>query len=766
MKITSNNNKPKDIVIELNVAEAYQEDVGRGIIRIDSETMKKLGVETGDVLKITGEKEVVASVRRAKPEDNGLEIIRMDGLLRKSAGTSLGEKVKVQPVSFEYAKKVSIAPIEEFPYRLNPEGVKEFLIGRPLIKGMLIGFSIYGKLYYFMVTQTIPQNVVLVSRDTEITVSETVVKESARMHGVTYEDIGGLKNEIETIREMVELPLKHPEIFERLGIEPPKGVLLYGPPGTGKTLLAKAVANESNAMFYAINGPEIMSKYYGESEKQLRDIFEEAEKNAPSIIFIDELDSIAPKRDETSGEVERRVVAQLLTLMDGLKSRGQVIVIGATNRPNSIDPALRRPGRFDREIQINLPDVDGRKEILQIHTRGMPIKPEISETLLEKCISELDKKDQDKIKKLQNIEEQVSFIKQNHPELYEKLKKESIDEMLSKLAEVTHGFSGADLEALCKEAAMKALRSHISELKKYENDKIPQEVLERIEVTYNHFLDALKGIEPSGMREVLIQKPRVKWSDIGGLDEAKRKLREVVELPLKHPEIFQEAGIKPPKGILIVGPPGTGKTLLAKAVANESNANFIAVKGPELFSKWVGESEKHVREVFKRARTMAPSIIFFDEFDALAPKRSSFGHEVTERVVNQLLTELDGIEELSKVVVIAATNRVDLIDPALLRPGRFDYIIELEKPDEKTRLEIFKVHTRNMPLAKDVDLEKLAKETEGLTGADIEAICREAAMESVRERIEGKRTKIEVTRDHFEKALRLIKYQVEKVNAQ
>ncbi|MEM2115394.1 MAG: CDC48 family AAA ATPase [Candidatus Woesearchaeota archaeon] len=766
MKITSNNNKPKDIVIELNVAEAYQEDVGRGIIRIDSETMKKLGVETGDVLKITGEKEVVASVRRAKPEDNGLEIIRMDGLLRKSAGTSLGEKVKVQPVSFEYAKKVSIAPIEEFPYRLNPEGVKEFLIGRPLIKGMLIGFSIYGKLYYFMVTQTIPQNVVLVSRDTEITVSETVVKESARMHGVTYEDIGGLKNEIETIREMVELPLKHPEIFERLGIEPPKGVLLYGPPGTGKTLLAKAVANESNAMFYAINGPEIMSKYYGESEKQLRDIFEEAEKNAPSIIFIDELDSIAPKRDETSGEVERRVVAQLLTLMDGLKSRGQVIVIGATNRPNSIDPALRRPGRFDREIQINLPDVDGRKEILQIHTRGMPIKPEISETLLEKCISELDKKDQDKIKKLQNIEEQVSFIKQNYPELYEKLKKESIDEMLSKLAEVTHGFSGADLEALCKEAAMKALRSHISELKKYENDKIPQEVLERIEVTYNHFLDALKGIEPSGMREVLIQKPRVKWSDIGGLDEAKRKLREVVELPLKHPEIFQEAGIKPPKGILIVGPPGTGKTLLAKAVANESNANFIAVKGPELFSKWVGESEKHVREVFKRARTMAPSIIFFDEFDALAPKRSSFGHEVTERVVNQLLTELDGIEELSKVVVIAATNRVDLIDPALLRPGRFDYIIELEKPDEKTRLEIFKVHTRNIPLAKDVDLEKLAKETEGLTGADIEAICREAAMESVRERIEGKRTKIEVTRDHFEKALRLIKYQVEKVNAQ
>ncbi|MEM4500225.1 MAG: CDC48 family AAA ATPase [Candidatus Woesearchaeota archaeon] len=766
MKITSNNNKPKDIVIELNVAEAYQEDVGRGIIRIDSETMKKLGVETGDVLKITGEKEVVASVRRAKPEDNGLEIIRMDGLLRKSAGTSLGEKVKVQPVSFEYAKKVSIAPIEEFPYRLNPEGVKEFLIGRPLIKGMLIGFSIYGKLYYFMVTQTIPQNVVLVSRDTEITVSETVVKESARMHGVTYEDIGGLKNEIETIREMVELPLKHPEIFERLGIEPPKGVLLYGPPGTGKTLLAKAVANESNAMFYAINGPEIMSKYYGESEKQLRDIFEEAEKNAPSIIFIDELDSIAPKRDETSGEVERRVVAQLLTLMDGLKSRGQVIVIGATNRPNSIDPALRRPGRFDREIQINLPDVDGRKEILQIHTRGMPIKPEISETLLEKCISELDKKDQDKIKKLQNIEEQVSFIKQNYPELYEKLKKESIDEMLSKLAEVTHGFSGADLEALCKEAAMKALRSHISELKKYENDKIPQEVLERIEVTYNHFLDALKGIEPSGMREVLIQKPRVKWSDIGGLDEAKRKLREVVELPLKHPEIFQEAGIKPPKGILIVGPPGTGKTLLAKAVANESNANFIAVKGPELFSKWVGESEKHVREVFKRARTMAPSIIFFDEFDALAPKRSSFGHEVTERVVNQLLTELDGIEELSKVVVIAATNRVDLIDPALLRPGRFDYIIELEKPDEKTRLEIFKVHTRNMPLAKDVDLEKLAKETEGLTGADIEAICREAAMESVRERIEGKRTKIEVTRDHFEKALRIIKYQVEKVNAQ
>ncbi|MEM4396401.1 MAG: CDC48 family AAA ATPase [Candidatus Woesearchaeota archaeon] len=763
MKITSNNNAPKDIIIELNVAEAYQEDVGRGIVRLDSENMKKLGLESGDVVKITGEKEVVASVRRAKSEDSGLDIIRMDGLLRKSAGTSLGEKVKVQPVSFENAKRITIAPIEEFPYRLNPEGVLEFLIGRPLMKGMLIGFSIYGKLYYFMVTQTNPQNIVMVTRDTEVMISETIVKESGKVHGITYEDIGGLKEEIEAIREMVELPLKHPEIFERLGIEPPKGVLLYGPPGTGKTLLAKAVANESNAMFYSINGPEIMSKYYGESEKQLRDIFEEAEKNAPSIIFIDEIDSIAPKRDETTGEVERRVVAQLLTLMDGLKSRGQVIVIGATNRQNSIDPALRRPGRFDREIQINLPDVDGRKEILQIHTRGMPIRPEINSLHIEKVISELDKKEKDKILKMNNTEDQLKYLKENHHEIYEKIIKESIDDMLSKLAELTHGFSGADLEALCKEAAMKALRSHISELKKYENDKIPQEMLEKIDVKYEHFFEALKNIEPSGMREVLIQKPKTKWDDIGGLEDAKKRLKEVVELPLKHPEIFEEAGIKPPKGIILVGPPGTGKTLLAKAVANESNANFIAIKGPELFSKWVGESEKHIRDVFKRARTMAPAIIFFDEFDALAPRRSSFGHEVTERVVNQLLTELDGIEELNKVVVIAATNRLDLIDPALLRPGRFDYIIELPMPDERTRLEILKVHTRNMPLDNDVDLEELARKTENLSGADIEALCKEAAMEAVRQKLEGKIEKIIIKKEHFEKAFTQIKERVKKI---
>ncbi|MEX2701600.1 MAG: CDC48 family AAA ATPase, partial [Candidatus Baldrarchaeota archaeon] len=518
---------------------------------------------------------------------------------------------------------------------------------------------------------------------------------------ITYEDIGGLHEAIQRIREMVELPLKHPELFQRLGIDPPKGVLLFGPPGCGKTLLAKAVANESDAYFIAINGPEIMGKFYGESEHRLRQVFDDAEKNAPSIIFIDEIDAIAPKREEVTGEVERRVVAQLLALMDGLKARGQVIVIGATNRPNALDPALRRPGRFDREIEIGVPDRDGRREILQIHTRGMPLAEDVN---------------------------------------------------LDRVADMTHGFVGADLAALCREAAMKALRRYLPEID-LDEEVIPPHVLEKIKITMKDFLDALKEIQPSAIREVLVEVPNVHWDDVGGLEEVKRELKEAVEWPLKHPKVFKRMGVDPPKGILLYGPPGTGKTLLAKAIATESEANFISVKGPELMSKWVGESEKAVREIFRKARMVSPTIIFFDEIDSLAPRRGFTSEtQVTERVVSQLLTELDGLEPLREIIVIAATSRPDMLDPALLRPGRFDRLIYVPPPDKKARLEILKIHTRKMPIADDVDLLKLAEATNGFVGADLAALCREAAMLALREDIEAKVVKWE----HFEKALQKI----------
>jgi len=503
---------------------------------------------------------------------------------------------------------------------------------------------------------------------------------------------------------MVELPMKHPQVFEKLGVGAPKGVLLYGPPGTGKTLLAKAVANEADANFYTLNGPEIMNKYYGESEKALRDLFDEAEKNAPSIIFIDEIDAIAPKREEAGGELERRIVSQLLTLMDGLKGRGQVIVIGATNRPDSIDPALRRPGRFDREMEISMPNEKSRKEILEIHTRGMPLAKDVD---------------------------------------------------LGKIAEFTMGYTGADLSALTKEAALSALRKHIPEIQKM--DEVSVEFLNKLSVSMKDFINAYRIVQPSALREVIIKTPKVKWDDIGGLSDVKESLREVVEWPLTHPEYFEEFGIKPPKGVLLYGPPGTGKTLLAKAVANEAQANFISVKGPELISKWVGESEKHIREIFRKARQAAPTVIFFDEFDAIASSRGLHASSTGDSIVNQLLTEIDGIEELGQVVVIAATNRKDLIDPSLLRPGRFDRHIEIGMPDLKTREEIFKVHTKNMPLSKDVNLKELAKKTEGKTGADIESICREAAMLAIGEIRNKKRKKKEVTMKDFEKALEKIK---------
>ncbi len=727
--------------IKLKVANAHQDDVNKGIVRIDSGFMKKIGVKPGDIVEIEGKRKTVAIVDRAYPADIGLAIIRMDGLTRHNAKAGIGEIVVVRKADVREAERVTIAPAQPGVFiQIPPSTAKQALLGRPVMKGDIItlggtlrrrrtltgspfedifriveeefGITFGLQSIRFVVVNTSPQKVpVIITENTEVMISPKAVEvKEERVPEVTYEDIGGLKDAIQKIREMVELPLKHPEIFERLGVEPPKGVLLYGPPGTGKTLLAKAVANESDAYFISINGPEIMSKWVGEAEKKLREIFEEAEKNAPSIIFIDEIDAIAPKREEVAGEVERRVVAQLLTLMDGLKSRGKVVVIAATNRPNDVDPALRRPGRFDREIEIGVPNKEGRLEILKIHTRNMPLAKDVD---------------------------------------------------LKKIAEITHGFVGADLAALCKEAAMNVLRRVLPELnlKWKEGEPLPREFLEKLVVTMDDFKEALKLVRPSAMREVLIETPKVGWKDIGGLEEVKEALSEAVEWPLKYPEAFRRLGIKPPKGILLIGPPGCGKTLLAKAVAKESEANFISVKGPEIMSKWVGESERAIREIFRRARQVAPSVIFFDEIDAIAPRRGGYeGSRVYEQVVAQLLTEMDGIEELSDVVVIAATNRPDMIDPALLRPGRFDRIIVVPPPDKKSRLEIFKVHTRNMPLAKDVDLEKLAEMTEGYSGADIEAICREAALLALRENLNAKQVEMR----HFLAVLEKIKPSLKK----
>jgi len=704
--------------LKLVVAEnRYQPDVGRNVARLPDQITKKLGVSKGDMVKITGSSSTGAIVMRGFPDDYGLDIIRIDGLVRRNAGTSIGEKVTVQKAEVKEAKSVTIAPADpHVMLQMMGGGIERSLLGKPVSKGDIISstpFEEIGLMSFFglgemkfVVTDTSPSGIVLVTDLTDIKVLPRAVevKEAKVMvPAVTYEDIGGLRDELERVREMIELPLKHPEVFDRLGIEPPKGVLLHGPPGTGKTLIAKAVANESGAHFVDIAGPEIMSKWYGESEARLREVFEQAEKNAPSIVFIDELDAIAPKREEVTGEVERRVVATLCTALDGLKARGKVIVIGATNRVNALDPAIRRPGRFDREIEIGVPDRDGRKEILQIHTRGMPLSKDIN---------------------------------------------------LDRYADITHGFVGADLEALAKEAAMSALRRILPEIK-LEEKIIPPEVLERLQVTKDDFDNALRMAEPSAMREVLIEIPDVHWEDVGGLELAKQELVEAVEWPLKYPDAFKRVGIEPPHGILLYGPPGTGKTLLARAVATESEANFISIKGPELLSKWVGESEKGVRETFRKAKMAAPAIIFFDEIDALVPRRGSgFGDShVTERVISQLLTELDGLEKLENVVVIGATNRPDLVDPALLRPGRFDRMLFIPAPISKARLEILKIHTKTMPLGKDVDLKQLALETKGYAGSDIAALCREAAMLVLRKDIKGK----EVRMEHFRAAMELVK---------
>jgi transitional endoplasmic reticulum ATPase len=703
--------------VTLRVAEARSRDVGRGIARIDPEIVEKLGLTPGDVVEISGKRKTVAICWPGYGEDAGKGIIRVDGYTRNNAGVSIDEKVTVRKIEAKKASKITLAPTE--PLRI--EGAEDYLAqlleGRVVTRGDRIPIGIMGRKVDLVVASVQPPApAVIITADTQIVIGEKPAATVREVPRITYEDIGGLQEEIRKIREMVELPLKYPELFERLGVEAPKGVLLYGPPGTGKTLLAKAVANETNAAFFSISGPEIMSKFYGESEERLREIFRQAEENAPSIIFIDEIDAIAPKREEVTGEVEKRVVSQLLALMDGLKPRGRVVVIGATNRPNAIDPALRRPGRFDREIEIGVPNKQGRLEILQIHTRGMPLAEDVD---------------------------------------------------LEKIASVTHGFVGADLEALCKEAAMRALRRILPQID-FEKETIPAEILNKITVTMNDFMEALKDVEPSAMREVLVEVPTIKWEDIGGLADVKLELQEAVEWPLKYPEVFEHLDAKPPKGILLYGPPGTGKTLLAKAVANESEANFISVKGPELLSKWVGESERAVREIFRKAKQAAPSIIFFDEIDSIAPVRGGgYGDShVTERVISQLLTEMDGLEELRGVVVIAATNRPDIIDPALLRPGRFDKLLYVPPPEIKARKEILKIHLKNKPLAEDVDIEELSKGTEGYTGADLAAVCNTAVMLAIREHImenknpdEAKKNvkSIKVCRRHFEEALKKVK---------
>jgi len=699
--------------LTLKVAEALQDEVGYGRGRLDTETRNELGLSIGDIVEIHGRRRdpTVAIVWRARTEDEGKGIIRVDGLIRNNAKVNLGDKVEVKKAKVKPAQKVVLAPMMDQSGRVQfGPGIEEVILRglnrRPLTKGDVVivpGLTLMGGRLPFAVTVVQPKGIVQIQADTVIQVHEDPVKEEElTTTGVVYEDIGGLKEEIKKVREMIELPLKHPELFEALGIDPPKGVLLYGPPGTGKTLLAKAVANESGANFLSIQGPEIMNKYYGESEAHLRQKFEEAETNSPSIIFIDEIDSIASKRDETQGEVERRVVAQLLTLMDGLQARGQVIVIAATNRPDAIDQALRRPGRFDREIEIGIPDREGRREVLQVHTRGMPIKRD----------------------------------------------NEGHWKELDYFAEITHGFVGADLAALAREAAMSALRRYLPEIDL--DEPIPSKLLQEMEVQQGDFKEALKDVEPSALREVMVEIPKTKWDQVGGLEEVKQKLKETVEWPLTNPEGFERLGITPPRGMVLYGPPGTGKTLIARAVATESSANFIAIKGPEVMSKWVGESEKKLREVFRKAKQVSPCIIFLDELDALAPSRTGGSeNKVSDRLVDQLLTSMDGLENLEGVIIIGATNRPEIIDPALLRPGRFDRMLLVNEPDEEARKKILEIHTRKMPLKK-VNLDKMADQMVGYTGADIEGVVREAAILALREKDDAN----EVTSKHFEAALK------------
>jgi len=735
-------NKKKEL--NLKVVEALQDDAYKGIARLDLDLMREINVRRGDAVLIGKNKFTIAIADRAYPADVGEGIIRIDGILRKNARVSIGDEVVVKKAEVKEAKKVIIAPSQKgIMVQGDPGSLRKGLLGRTVMKGdtvvlggvqrrkdlMSEGMGDFGDIFgnlgdilggmgfgnlggvvaqiKFVVVSTTPGSPVIITENTEVVLnSKAVEMVEDKIPTINYEDIGGLNDEIKKIREMVEIPLKHPEIFQKLGVSPPKGILLHGPPGTGKTLLAKAVANESDAHFILLNGPEIMSKFYGESEKKIRNIFEEAEKNAPSIIFIDEIDAIAPKREDVQGEVERRVVSQLLTMMDGLNSRGKVIVIGASNRVNSIDPALRRPGRFDRELEIGVPDKVGRLQVLKIHSRGMPLNKNVD---------------------------------------------------LEKISTLTHGFVGADLESLTKEAAMNVLRKNLNKIK-LDEEEIPQEILEKLIINHEDFTDALKIVRPSAMREVLVETPNVDWNSVGGLDKIRDELVEAVEWPLKHAESFKRMGIRASKGILLYGPPGTGKTLLAKAVAKESEANFIHVKGPSLLSMWVGKSEEGMRKIFERARQVSPCIVFFDEIDAIAGRRGSDSNKVTERVLNQMLSEMDGLEDMKDILVIAATNRPDLLDTALLRPGRFDKILLVNAPSAEGREHILKIHTKEMPLNKDVKLKDLAKETEGFTGADLEALAREAAMVALRKNMNSK----EVKKKHFEEAKKKVRPSVTK----
>jgi len=770
--------------VTLKVNQAYPSDSGRGIARLDPDTMLKLQISPGDIIEIEGTRKTVAKVWRAPKRDWGRNIIRVDRFIRENSGVGVGDVVKVRKVEYHSAKTVILAPLKKMDLRIYGVDIGEYLkhqfLKRPVVEGDLVplvgapalsGFGRYNQqnqAVVFVAVKTEPKGPVVIDETTKVVYRDRPAKGFERFGkaGVTYEDVGGLREELQKVREVIELPLRYPELFQRLGIEPPKGVLLFGPPGTGKTLIAKAVANEIGASFYTINGPEIMSKFYGESEQRLREIFEEAKENSPSIIFIDEIDSIAPKREDVTGEVERRVVAQLLTLMDGLEERGQVIVIGATNRIDAVDPALRRPGRFDREIEIGVPDREGRYEIFQIHTRNMPLDPKYSREFVLEAIERFKRNVEDaetlkildflydEVKNYESDEEIKAAAKNLLPqEVLNDLEVEITRSMLRSLADQTHGFVGADIEALCKEAAMKALRRYLPQID-FNEDEIPLELLESIKVTWDDFMEALRGIEPSAMREVFVEIPKVTWDDVGGLEDVKREIIEAVEWPLKFPEKFKKFGIKPPKGVLLFGPPGTGKTLIAKAVANESEANFISIKGGQILSKWLGESEKAVRKIFRKARQVAPCIIFFDEIDAIAQFRGADeGSRAVERVLNQLLTEMDGLEELHGVVVIGATNRPDILDPALLRPGRFDRLVYVRPPDKKSRLAIFRIHTKDTPLSDDVDFEELADLTEGYVGADIEAICREAVMLAIRENINAEKVEMR----HFLEALKKVK---------
>ncbi len=705
--------------ISLKVAEARSRDVGRGIARLDPKDMKRIGASVGDIVHLEGKKKTVAKVMPAYMEERGKKIIQIDGIVRENAEIGLDEKATVQKVEARSATKITLAPLTVSTLRGDRDTryIGRLLEGLPLVAGDRVRANLFGtRSCDFKVLDTHPKGAVLIQPTTLIRIKAEGIPEKRRGLKVSYEDIGGLNRQVQRIRELIELPLKYPEVFERLGIEAPKGIFLHGPPGCGKTLIARAVANETDAYFSSISGPEIMGKFYGESEARLRSIFEGAQANAPAIIFLDEIESIAPKREEMGAEkqVERRVVAQLLALMDGLQSRGQVVVIGATNIPNTVDPALRRPGRFDRELEVPIPDKNGRLEIVHIHTRGMPLADDVD---------------------------------------------------LERIASITHGFVGADLEALAREAAMVCLRNILPKVD-FELADIPYELLLELEVTMDNFTEALKEIEPSAIREVFVEVPDVRWEDVGGLEDVKKRLSEAVEWPLKYPELFKKANTDPPKGILLYGPPGTGKTLVAKAVANEGEVNFISVKGPQLVSKFVGESERGIREVFRKAKQASPCILFFDELDSIVPIRGGGDStHVTERVISQFLTEMDGIEELKGVVVLGATNRLDIVDPAVLRPGRFDFLLELPIPDDKARLRIIQIHTKDKPLDKDVQLKELVGKTETFTGADIESVARRASILAIREFLEREKGRLAVEKlkaftikkKNFEEALKAIK---------